>query len=305
MDSADTARAVAIFDAICERHLRDFVDPTLLGELIDALAAPGRAAELVTQHLAPSRQRVLTRLGAPPGAIESPAGKLGDAIPAGVLELVIALLPSLPPPPKRLVEEAIGSPAVRAEVRRLLDETLTELMDRAFGKGERGPRGVFGWGARAATAAGRGVVGAIGGALGADLESKLSGAIEFGVALAQGRIVDIVSSPDTARRIGKELAHLVPRIAEMHEAELAAALLRAPFPVLDGLLASVIAHNAARPRVRQLIVEELGAVIETLSLTTIGDLLDRFGARAPLRAVTMRRGGAIVAAISARLPREP
>ncbi len=298
MDAPDTARAIAIFDALCERHVRDFVDPMLFGDLVDAIPGSGRAAQLVTQHLAPSRQRILARLA----TVEDPPVKLGDAIPAGVLELIIAMLPSLPPAPRKLVEEAIGSPEVRTEVRRLLEETVTELVARAVGKGERsGPLSVFGGVARAATAAGRGVVGAIGGALGADLESKLSGAIEFGVGLAQRRIVETASSPETAKRFGKELARIVPRVAEMPESEVAASLSRAPFPILDGLLASLIAHNAARPRVRQLIVDELTAVVNTLSETTIGELLDRFGARAPLRAVTQRRGGAVVAAITARL----
>jgi hypothetical protein len=76
-------------------------------------------------------------------------------------------------------------------------------------------------------------------------------------------------------------------------------------PMLDGLGAAILSHNAARPEVRALVLEEAEAILRTLSETTIGELLDRFGARAPLRASVARRGGALVAAvttaISARL----
>jgi hypothetical protein len=289
------ARALAVFDALCERRVRDLVDAQLMTELTEALAAPGRAAELVTRFIAPARTRVLDRL-----ARGAEGGKLADGIPAGVLELVIALLPSIPPPPRELVERAIGSREVRAEVRRMLEETVGELLRGTSGRGPRS-RSVIGWGARAAASAGRNVMGAIGGALGADLEARIGDAVELGVSLAQRRIVDTASAPETARRTGKELARLVPRLVELPLSEVARAIRRLPLPMLDGLWASLIAHNSGRPLVRTLVADEAEAVITQLSETTIGELLDRFGARAPLRAAAGRLGGPVVAAIEARL----
>jgi hypothetical protein len=291
--SQDEPTALAIFDALCELRVRDFVDVTFIGEVTDALAAPGRVAELLTRFVAPVRARVLPRIG-------DDGARVRDAIPAGVLDMVVAMLPSIPPPPRELVDKVIGSPEVRAEVRRLLDETVREMM-------KRGPagRGVIGWGARAATAAGRGVVGAIGGALGADLEGKLSEAVDFGVSLAQARIVKTISSPETARRIGKELAHLLPRLTEVPEAELARMLGRLPHPMIDGLTAALVAHNAGRPSVRAQVDREAAVVLDQLSETTLGELFERFGLRAPLRAVTTRHGARVVALVRARLPAAP
>lgn len=286
----DTEAALAIFDAVCERRLSDFLDDEVLGAFTDALAVPGRAADLVTGISAPVRDAVITKLSS-----EAWTGRVGDAIPSGVLELLVALLPELPPLPRKGVERVLGSAAVRTEVRRVLEDTVRELMNRISGGAKS--LGVFGWGARAATAAGKGIFGA----LGADVESRIGDAVEFGVGLAQKRLVDLVSSPDTAKRTGKELALLLPRLAEVPDRTVAGSIARMPRALVDGLLASLVSHNAGRPAIRALVVEEGGKLVERLSATNLGLLLDRFGLRAPLREATQRRGGAVVHAVRAKL----
>jgi len=292
----DAERALAIFDALCARRVGELIDAQLIGELTDQLAAPGRAAELVTRFFAPSRARVLARMA-------ERTTRLSDALPAGVLEMLIAMLPSIPPPRRDHVEQLLGSAAVRAEVRHLLEETFNELLRPSVERAR--PRSVISWGARAAANAGRGVVGVIGGALGADLEGRIGDAVDLGVSMAQRRIVDLVASRETARRVGKELARVVPRLLELPEAEVARAVARLPMPMLDGLGAAILSHNAARPQVRALVLEEAETILRTLSETTIGELLDRFGARAPLRAAVGRGGGAVVAAVTASLAASP
>lgn len=288
--ASDERAALDLFDALCALRVRDLVDVQVVLEIQAALAEPGRIAELLSRYVAPVRARVVPRLG-------EGGTLLRDAIPAGVLDMVVAMLPSLPPPPRELVEELIGSAAVRAEVRRLLEETVREML-------RRGPssRGLFGWGARAATAAASGVASAIGGALGADLEGKLGDALDFGVQLAQSRLVRLASAPETARRVGKELAHLLPRLTSVTEAELARHFSRLPHPMLDGLGAAIFSHNAGRPAVRALVEAEATRVINLLSETTLGELLERFGLRAPLRAATSRLGAHVVRSVRAKRP---
>ena len=270
----DTDAALALFDALCELRLSDFIDDQVLGALTDALAVSGRAADLVTGIGAPVRNAVLAKLGSEPWT-----GKVGDAIPSGVLELLVALLPQLPPLPRKEVERALGSPAVRTEVRRVLEDTVRELMSRISGGAKS--LGVLGWGARAATAAGKGIFGA----LGADVESRIGDAVEFGVGLAQKRLVDLVSSPETARRVGKELATLLPKLADVPDRMVVESVRKMPHPLIDGLVASTLAHNAGRPVIRALVVEEGGKLVERLSATSVGVLLDRFG---PARAAARR-----------------
>lgn len=284
-------QALAIFDALMERRVADFVDETLLGEAVDAMAAPGRSAELWTRFIAPLRTSVLERLAAEPSA------KLADAVPAGVLELVIALLPSLPPPPRDMVDKIIGSAEVRAEVRRLLEDTMSELFHKVSGAAPKGTGAALGVFTRAASAAGRGLVGALGG----DLDARIRDAVELGVGMAQRRIVDLMTSPENAKRVGKELARLAPKLLELREGELVRYAARVPFPLLDGLAASLFSHNAGRQRVRALVVTEGVALVTRLSDTTIGELLDRFGLRVPLRAATERHGATVVSAVAERL----
>lgn len=289
-----TQEALTIFDALMERRVSDFFDEELLGQAVDAMAAPGRGAEIWTRFVAPVRQGVLRRLAAQDN-------RLQEAVPAGVMELVIALLPSLPPPPRDLVEQLVGSGEVRAEVRRLLEDTMTELFNKVSGVAPKGTAaaafGVFTWGARAASAAGRGFVSALGG----DVDARIREAVELGVGLAQKRFVDLVASPENAKRMGKELARVIPRVLEMREAEVAKYAERVSFPLLDGLSASLFTHNAGRQHVRSIVVAEAQAFVERASDTTLGELLDRLGLRAPLRAATERMGGKVVEVVSARL----
>ncbi len=286
----DTQAALALFDALCELRLSDFIDDTMLGAMTDAVAVSGRAADLVTGVNAPVRNGVLARLSS-----EAWTWRVGDAIPSGVLELLVALLPQLPPLPRPAVERALGSAAVRTEVRRVLEDTVRELMSRITGGAKS--LGVFGWGARAATAAGKGIFGV----LGADVESRIGDAVEFGVSLAQKRLVEVVSSPETARRVGKELALLLPRLAELPDRTVAESVAKLPHPLVDGLVASIVSHNAGRPAVRALVVAEGTKLVERLSSTSLGVLLDRFGLRAPLREATERRGGAVMHVVRAKL----
>ncbi|MEO6952570.1 MAG: hypothetical protein ABI321_12205 [Polyangia bacterium] len=288
----DTEAALALFDALCELRLSHFIDDEVIGAVTDALAVSGRAADLVTGIGSPIRNAVIAKLSS-----DAWSGRVGDAIPSGVLELLVALLPQLPPLPRKEVERVLGSAAVRTEVRRVLEDTVRELMNRISGGAKS--LGVFGWGARAATAAGKGIFGA----LGADVESRIGDAVEFGVGLAQKRLVDVVSSADTAKRTGKELALLLPRLAEVPDRSVAESAAKMPHPLIDGLLASLISHNAGRPVIRALVVEEGAKLVERLSSTNLGALLDRFGLRAPLRDATQRRGGAVVHAVRATLAR--
>lgn len=285
----DTEQALVIFDALCGLRVRDFVDDKLVGEIVDALAVSGRAAELMTRFVAPVRESVLRKLSA-----ESWHGTVGETIPAGVLELLVTLLPQIPPPPRKEVERLIGSAAVRAEVRRLLQATVSELVDKLVGKGVG--KSVLG---RAASA-GKGLFGAISSTLGTDMEARIGDAVDFGVGLAQRRLVELVSSPETARRAGNEVAQLLPRLAEVKDRDVASALQRQRHALLDGLVASLIAHNAGRASVRALTVDETREAIERHSELTIGELLDRLGLRAPLRGATERLGGAVVAAVRTR-----
>ncbi len=289
-----TQQALTIFDALMERRVSDFFDEELLGQAVDAMAVPGRGAELSTRFVGPIRQGVLRRLAAQ-------ENRLQEAVPAGVLELVIALLPSLPPPPRDLVEKLVASTEVRAEVGRLLEDTMTELFNKVSGVAPKGTAaaalGVFSWGARAASAAGRGFVSALGG----DVDARIREAVELGVGLAQKRFVDLVASPENARRMGKEIARLMPRLLEMRESELARYAERVPFALLDGLFASLFTHNSGRQHVRSIVVAEAHAFVERASDTTLGELLDRLGLRAPLRAATERMGGKVVEAVVTRL----
>ncbi|RKI42550.1 hypothetical protein D7X55_39070, partial [Corallococcus sp. AB049A] len=131
------------------------------------------------------------------------------------------------------------------------------------------------WGARAAASAGKGILGGLGGSL----QDRVREVIDGSMALVQRRIADRLASEDTARALGARRQKIFLTTLEKTEAEVAQALGQVPHEQIDGLLPQVIAHNLARPEVREGLKAELHAVVEELSRHTVGELLDQAGLR--------------------------
>jgi hypothetical protein len=265
------------FDAVCARTAADFVDPARVLLALDRASEGGRVEQWLQRLAVPMRARLLER------ASQS-ALKLGDWLPGDVTFALADLLGAPAPIPRKMIDEFVASDQVRDTVRTMLQESLSSFVSKATSSGGGGGTGLglrdaLGWGARAAAAAGKGLLGGLGGELQKQLQERVRDFVDGSMAMVQGRIAEKLASADTARALGAQRRRAFLALLDKTEADAAKSVKRLPHGQLDALVPKVVAHNAARAEVREALESEMRAVLEVLSQQRIGELLDQAGLR--------------------------
>ncbi|WP_434299122.1 hypothetical protein [Corallococcus exiguus] len=260
------------FDALCASRVSDWVDPDRVLAAVDLSLTPERVTGWHARLGVPMRTRLLAR------AAKSRI-KMGAWLPAEATASLTALLGQPVHLPRKAIDEMVASEQVRETVRTTLQETLSSLVSKVIagapGAGVSGLRDALSWGARAAASAGKGILGGLGGSL----QDRVREVIDGSMALVQRRIAERLASEETARALGARRQKVFLSTLEKTEAEAAQALGRVPHEHLDSLGPQVLAHNLARPEVREGLKAELHAVLEDLSRHTVGELLEQAGLR--------------------------
>ena len=261
------------FDALCESRVSDWVDPDRVLAAVDLASTPERVTGLHARLLAPLRTRLLAR------AAKSDI-KLGAWLPAEATASLTKLLGQPVHLPRKAIDELVASEQVRETVRTTLQETLSSLVSKVLagapgGSVTGGLRDALSWGAKAAAGVGKGILGGLGGGL----QDRVREVIDGSMAMVQRRIAERLASEETARALGARRQKVFLTTLEKTEAEAARVLSGVPHEHLDALGPQVLAHNLARPEVREGLKAELQAVLEELSRHTVGELLDQAGLR--------------------------
>jgi len=287
MDDARLASLLdAAFDFLCEQPLERLIDvPRLVGALDGAAAHPDgerRLAGFVARHLAPLRERLLARARAS-------AVPLGAWLPDEAQAALAELLGRPAPLPRALVEEVAAGGGVRENVRAMLHEAVSGALARGGGSG-RGMRGLVGWGARAAGAAGRGLLGGLGDDLQRALEERLREFVDGHIGEVQARMAKKLASDETARLLGRRRRDAFLHLLGRTEADVARQLDRVPFAELEALVPSVLAHNLRRPELRAALRDEAAHALADLAARPLGALLDDLALRARAREALREHG---------------
>jgi hypothetical protein len=260
----DLARLVdAAFDFLCERRVNELVDVQRVLSALDALPVERLVARLV----APARTRVFARLAASDRL-------LGVWLPEPVKDALAQLLGTPVKIPRDWIDRAVADERVRDQVRQAMQDALSSAVEKGFAvtPGGRGLRGVMGL----ASAAGRGILGGFAD----ELETRLKGIVDSGVAILQQRAAQKLASEETAVALGKRRRRAFKQLMKTPEKEAARTLGQAPHEMFDALTPSVWTHNLARAEFREALREEIAAAVTELSKQTIGELLDELGLRA-------------------------
>jgi hypothetical protein len=203
--------------------------------------------------------------------------KLGAWLPELVREALAAELGKPVKVPHKLVQQAVASDRVRDNVRVMMQEAIKDVVERAFKStpGGGGVKGIIGLGARAT----RGVFGGIADEVQRGLADRINDVIDSGVALVQRRIVEKMTSAETARQLGERRKQAFLKLLEQDEPAVAKFFSRAPWTMLDALFPAVAAHNLVREEVRKHLRDEVAIVLAELSTQPLGEVLDELGLR--------------------------
>jgi hypothetical protein len=271
----------ALFDFVCEQRLAAFVDVDRLIAGLDAAATEPRITAWLQRMGGPIRTRVLDRLR----ASKLP---LSEWLPEPARDAIAQLLALPAPIPRALVDQVVADEHVRQNAHAMLLEELSSFIQKAFAAtpGGRGLRGIVNLGARAAG----GILGGLGDELQRSLEARTREFVDGRIVVIQQRIAQRLASKETAQMLGQRRRDLFLALGKRTEADVAKVAERVPWPALEALLPSVIAHNVAREPVRAALRDEVTALATELSKETIGELLDQAGLRELVRAGVRAHG---------------
>ncbi|GAC1362351.1 MAG: hypothetical protein NVSMB47_14460 [Polyangiales bacterium] len=279
------------YDFACTRPLSDFVDPAKVLPALDAALTPERIAEAQTRIGAPVRERLLARA-------DQSKLTLAAWLPEPVAAKLAERLGKPAPLPQAMIDDLVGSEKVRDAVRTMLNESLTSFVSKATGGDSTagaGLRGAFGF----AKAAGKGLLGGLGEELQKRMQEKVKDFVDSSVATLQKRIAERLSSEETARALGQKRRGAFEKLLQTTEPRAAKSIRKADPAAADRDLPAIVAHNLARPPVREAIEAEVAAIVAELSKETLGEHLDRAGLRTLARDALHAHGGPFARALVA------
>lgn len=259
------------FNFLCTRRLNELIDPDRVLAAIDATHTEPRIAELHQRIGVPLRNRLIERA-------KKSTLLLGAWLPDSARDELAEMLGRPAPIPQKLIDEAVSSEGVRDQIREALRDSISNFIKAAAGGGG-GLRGAIGLGARAFGAAGKAVLGGLGDELQKQMQERVKDFVDGAVEGVQERIAKRLADPKTAADLGKRRRKAFLKLLETPEAKAAAAIEKGPHARIDALIPSIVRHNVQRKELRDAIRDEVAGVVAELSTETIGELLDRAGAR--------------------------
>jgi hypothetical protein len=262
------------FDFLCTRKVSELVDADRLIEAIDATHTEANIGYFHQRVGIPLRERLLERA-------KKSQVKLGDWLPEPAKQGIAAFLGQPAPIPQKFIDEAVSSEGVRDQIRESLRDTISSFLTKATSSG--GVGGALGFGARAFGAAGKAMLGGLGEGLQKQLQDKVRDFVDGAVEGVQDRIAKRLADPETAAALGRRRKKAFLKLLDTPEPEAAAQIAKGPHAAIDALIPSIVRHNVKRKELRDAIREEVAIVVADLSKETIGELLDRAGARAVAR----------------------
>ena len=263
------------FDHLCTHKVSELVDPDRVLAALDETHTPARLTELQLRVVSPLRTRLIER------AKKSDV-LLGAWLPDHARDRIAELLGKPAPIPQKIIDEAVSSEGVRDQIREALRDTISNFIKGAGGGGGGGGggiRGAIGFGARAFGAAGKAVLGGLGDELQKQMQERVKDFVDGAVEGVQDRIAKRLADPKTAADLGKRRRKAFLKFLETPEAKAGKAIEKGPHAKIDALIPSIVRHNIARKELRDAIRDEVAAVVAELSKETIGETLDRIGAR--------------------------
>jgi len=165
----------------------------------------------------------------------------------------------------RLIERIVRQGSVRHMLRSVIQETLDRFVDTIRPGGKGGGilgsvgRSAFGFASRAS----KGILGAISSQLEAQLKAAVTGFVQSSMNLMLDRVVDIIRSPEMRRQMSRSGVALYDELVGTKTVDLWDFILaRVDLDDLLEVIPGQLAHNLARPEIREGIVAEVAALLD-------------------------------------------
>lgn len=285
LGDAEAAGALvgAGFDFALAQPVRTYVDPErLLGHLDRALDERVVEAYL-RDHVRPFFDREAERAVARDD-------RVGDWLTAEAQAELRALAAKPVEFDRRFLEGLVKQDSVRHMLRSVIEETLDRFVQSFKQTMSSLSGGRLGMG--------KGLLGGITGQIEQQLQRAVGSFVGGSMNLMLERLVAILSSPETARQLGRSKLQAYDAAVKTPTRKVAKSALKAPLDDLLETVPGLIAHNLARPEVRVGIVAEVEAFLAIEGERPVGDLLADEDAVAALRGEVVEVAGPLLSAFA-------
>jgi hypothetical protein len=259
------------FDHLCAQRISAFLDPETILRGVDEVVKPARIAKLQARFIIPGRKRTLD-------ALRASEITLGAWIPDDARAEIEAALGEPKPVPQDIIDDIVTSEKIRDDVRALLNDTISGFVSKAASVSDAATGGMLGKSPLGGfAAAGKNLLGGLGEGIQKQLQGRVRDFVDGSVAAVQQKIGDKLASEETAKAMGARAKLGFTRALTRTEADVAKLVEQGTPERFDGVAPSIVAHNAARPALREAVRAELAAVLAELEKQTIGEALRELG----------------------------
>ncbi len=285
------------YDHAVDEPVARYIDPDrLLAQVERALAEP-LVESWARDHLEPFLHREHER-----------AKERGDLVGDWLTAEAKMELRSLAARPvefdKRFLEKLVQQGAVKHMLKSVIEETLNRFVETLRPGGSGGgvggsvARSAFGFAKRAA---GGGVLGAIGEQVQQQASRAARTFIDGSMNMMLERLVVIMSSPETARQLGRTKLQVYEEAMKTPTAKVTKYQTKVPMDDLLEVIPGVISYNLERPEIRDGILAEVRAALEVEGARSLREILGDDDIAA-LRAEVIELGGPLLADLAGSAP---
>ena len=257
------------FDHAIDQPVSRYVDAErLLAQIERALAEP-RIERWARLHLKPSLERGHERA-------KASGDTVGDWLTAEAQAELRAIAAQPVELDRVFLERLVRQGSVKHMLKSVVEETLNRFIETlrpggsGGGVGGRVARSAFGF---AKQVAGGGILGAIGGQVEQQISRAARVFIDGSMTVMLERLVAILSSPETAHQLGRSKLSAYEELVKTPIAKLTKRALKLDVDDLLEVLPDLVAHNLARPEVREGFLAEVAAALEVEGARTVREIL--------------------------------
>ena len=275
-------------DTVLAQPVGELVDVEWIMGAVDAGLSEGITSQVIARYLEPAAGRERTRGEA--------SGERVDAwIPAEQVPAMLALMRRPFPINPDIVQDLVDQGAVRSMVGAVVQEALLGFMQlSAKVPGLSGAANLMGALGRQA---GKGLFGGARKGIEDKMEQRIKEFMDQSMVRLTGKIVELASSDAGLRLQGEMRADLLGKALGTRLSFYYEELAKLPAPEMWALIPPLIAHNLARPELRDALENELRLGLELEAKKTALELLTELGIADQTRELILKRANPLASKI--------
>ena len=267
-------------DEVLARRVDELVTPETLLEAMDACWADEQVnAAAIQRYLKPGAERERARAAAS-------QERVAVCLPEATADELIRLLQEPFPMDPEIVQELVDQKAVRSMLGSVLREAIVGFVSRS--KKVPGLSSATDLVGALGRRASKGILGGVGRGIERQLDKHVTEFVDQSMARLTRKLADLVLSDKGQRLLGNMRANLARKALKTRVAFYYDEAAKVPADEAWALVPPILAHNLARPEIREALLGEVKASLERDGALTAAQLLRELGSEQQVRLLAQR-----------------